>query len=177
MLSGHPLNVDTFNNNVRRDQSMFAKHSKNLGNFFSGTPRRKHHIILIFTLLFFLLGTGISFSYSLLEHPSGARASTLVILPGHVPSLIRKSQLLGPTDPSTSINIMVGLRLRNEAALRTFVDNMSKVHSVTGRHFLTPAQVTTAFSPLPASQDAVISYMQQMGFTKTVTYKSYAHWF
>ena len=136
---------------------MFSEHSNKHGNFTSGIPLRKRHFILAFTLLLFLLGTGISFSFSILERPSGARANAFVILPGHVPSLIKKSQLIGPTDPTTSINIMVGLHLRNQAALQTFVDNMSKVHSVTGHHFLTPAQVTTAFGPLPASQDAVIS--------------------
>jgi subtilase family serine protease len=66
---------------------------------------------------------------------------------------------------------MIGLRPRNQAGLQAYVDSISRRSSVTGRHYLTPAQVATAFSPLPASQAAVISYMQHMGLKETVTFK------
>ncbi len=135
------------------------------------TRQRVRSIALISVLCLFLLGTGITISYSLLERPAGARANTLVALPGHVPALIKKSQLLGPTDPTTSITLMIGLRPRNQAGLQAYVDSISRRSSVTGRHYLTPAQVATAFSPLPASQDAVISYMQHMGLKETATFK------
>jgi hypothetical protein len=135
------------------------------------TRQRLRSIALIAVLCLFLLGTGITISYSLLERPAGARANTLVTLPGHVPALIKKSQLLGPTDPMTSITLMIGLRARNQAGLQAYVDSISRRSSATGRHYLTPAQVTTAFSPLPASQNDIISYMQQMGFTETATFK------
>ncbi len=100
-----------------------------------------------------------------------AHASTLVKLPGHVPGLIKKSQLLGPTDPNTPVSLLVGLHLRNAANLQAYVDSLSRSHSVTGRHYLTPAQIASAYGPLPTSQSALLAYMQQNGFKVTMTFK------
>src|SRR5690348_10780479 len=53
----------------------------------------------------------------------GVHASGSVRLSGHVPGLISKSQLLGPTDPNTAVTLMVGLRLRNASYLQAMIDS------------------------------------------------------
>jgi subtilase family serine protease len=175
MLSGRlpyvDIYVDRFDKKMRGSNLMYSVHPNIPGRNTAQSRKRSRSIALIAVLCLFLLGTGITISYSLLQRPAGAQADTLATLPGHVPALIKKSQLLGPTDPTTSITLIIGLRPRNQAGLKAYVDSISRRTSVTGRHYLTPAQVIAAFSPLPASQDAVISYMQQMGLKETVTFK------
>src|SRR5213080_2793577 len=118
----------------------------------------------------FVLGTLFVFYFSPFKHPMRVQASSgLVQLPGHVPGLLKKSQLLGPTDPNTPITIMMGLRLRNAANLEAYVSTLSRPHST--RHYLTAEQIAKAYAPLPADQQAVIDYLQQAGFTVTTTFK------
>ena len=121
-------------------------------------------------LCLFILGTLFIFYFSPFKHPLLAKASSgLVQLPGHVPGLLKKSQLVGPADPTIPIAIMVGLRLRNATDLATYVNALSRPHS--GRHYLTPEQIAKAYAPLPSDQQAVIDYLQQAGFTITTTFR------
>ncbi len=100
----------------------------------------------------------------------GAQASGSIRLSGHVPGLIYSSQLLGPTDPSMQITLMVGLRLRNAGYLQALVDtNARPLAGSAGRH-LSAAQFAQDYGPLPESQDAVIAYMQSAGFTVSMTF-------
>lgn len=134
-------------------------------------PRSIYPIILVPLACLLIFGT--LFLSSLLSSgpTSSAHASAPAQIPGHVPALIKKSQLLGPTDPNTSITLMIGLQLRNQASLQAYVDDLTRPHSVNARHYLTTAQIAAAYGPLPTSQAAVIAYMQQAGFTKTATFK------
>lgn len=124
-------------------------------------------LFFILILCFFLTGTCLTAFFQLIHHPVGAQAASLVPLPGHVPALVKKSQALGPTDPATPLVLEIGLRLRRQADLQHYVEAISQPHSVPGRHYLTPAQLTSAFGPLPSSEQAVIAYMQSKGFTLT----------
>src|SRR5713101_5728910 len=135
------------------------------------TPRRVQMALFIPLICFLLIGTFFVYHLSPFGHNRGAEASALVILPGHVPGLEKNSALLGPTDPHTSIQVLVGFRLRNQQMLKDYVDSMSRPHSVTAHRYLTPAQIARAFAPSQASQSAIITYLQQAGFTLTQTYK------
>lgn len=135
------------------------------------TSRGIHTLKLIMLLSFFLLGSSFTAAFVLLRHPMSAQANGLVTLPNHVPSLVAKSRLLGQTNPATRLALMIGLQLRHQAQLQSYVDGMSRPHSVIGRQYLSLAQVMTAFGPLPTSQQALIAYMQSNGFTTTTTFK------
>jgi hypothetical protein len=125
-------------------------------------------IIPIVCLL--ILGTLFVLYFSPFKLTIEARASSdLVQLPGHVPGLLKRSQLLGPTNPNAPITIMVGLRLRNATGLETYVNTLLHPHGT--RHYLTPDQIAKAYGPLPVNQQAVIDYLQQAGFTVTTTFK------
>src|SRR5438067_4386171 len=106
-------------------------------------PSVLYPFAIIPILCLFILGTLLIFYFSSFEHPIQAQASSgLVQLPGHVPGLLKKSQLLGPTDPNTPLTIMMGLRLRNAANLEAYVNTLSRPHSV--RHYLTAEQIAKA---------------------------------
>lgn len=133
--------------------------------------RQLRPLALIFLVCIFLLGTLLAFHLTLFRQSTNAHASDFVSLPGHVPTLVKKSQLLGATNPDIPVTILVGVHLRDQASLASYVGTIAHPHSVTARHYLTPAQVAAAYGPLPASTNAVIAYMQQAGFTETMTYK------
>jgi kumamolisin len=118
----------------------------------------------------FVWGTFFTFHISPFAYFTNVHASGLTKLGGHVPGLIKKSTLLGPTDPNTPVSLLIGLHPRNEGNLKSYVEALSRKNSTLEHHFLTPEQVTTAFAPLTGSQSAVIDYMQQAGFSESQTY-------
>ncbi|HYX50329.1 MAG TPA: protease pro-enzyme activation domain-containing protein, partial [Ktedonobacteraceae bacterium] len=132
--------------------------------------RGKHPLALV--PLLFLLICGILFTLhaSPFNHLVSARGNGLTQLNGHVPALIKKSTLLGPTDPNTPVELLIGLHPRNEANLKSYVDTLSRTHSTTGHRYLKPSQIAAAFAPLSSSQSAIIAYMQQAGFSENETF-------
>lgn len=135
------------------------------------TPRLVYPLVIIPLLCTVLLGALAALHLSLSGLSGSARASSLVNIPGHVPGLIKSSTLLGPTDPNTPVQLMIGLRLRNQAGLKDYVDSLARRHSTTAHRYLTPAQLASAYAPPPASQARLIGYMQQVGFSVTHTYQ------
>src|SRR5579875_377905 len=105
----------------------------------------------------------------LIGSSTGANAATLVPIKGQVPTLVKTSTLLGPTNTNQSLTLSVGLQLRNSSALKDFADNAIRSRSTRAPQHLTSAQVAEAFAPLASSQQAVIDYMQSYGFTVTMT--------
>ncbi len=121
--------------------------------------------LLLFSLFFSLYFS--PFNKSL----SHAHASGFTQLSGHVPGIIFKSQLLGPSDPTTTITLTLGLRLRNQADLDTYVRSSNTTHTQQLHPHMTQDQIVKAYAPLPNAQQAVAIYMQQAGFTLTTTFK------
>lgn len=134
--------------------------------------RRSWRSLAIIPLLFlFVLGTLFTLHISQFGHSTGAQASGLVKLAGHVPGLIKKSTLLGSADPNTPTELLIGLHPRNEASLKVYVETLARPHSTTAHRYLTPAQAAATFGTLPGSQEAVIAYMQQAGFSESQTFR------
>ena len=130
----------------------------------------KHSLALIPLLFLLIWGIVFTLHSSPFSHIINAHASGLTPLNGHVPGLIKKSTLLGPTDPNTHIELLIGLHPRNEANLKSYVDTLSLTHSTTGHRYLSPSEVAASFAPLTSSQSAIIDYMQQAGFSESATY-------
>ncbi|MDQ2907014.1 MAG: S53 family peptidase [Chloroflexota bacterium] len=115
-----------------------------------------------------LLIFGVVIGARLSSNSTGASAASLVSLPGHVPSLVKKSSLVGAVNPNQSLSLSIGLKLRNTDSLKTYVDSQSKAHTVS-KHHLKPSEVAAAYAPLSSSQQRVITYLQSYGFTVTLT--------
>lgn len=76
---------------------------------------------------------------------------------------------LGPLAGSTPISITVGLELRNQSELDSFIANESSPASTDFGQTYTPASFTAAFGPTSASVNAVESYLKSDGFTNVET--------
>lgn len=127
----------------------------------------KRATIVLPLLCLIIFGTVIG--ASLIVRATSASAASLATIKGHVPALVKKSTLVGATDPNQSISLSVGLKLRNAGALKTYADNTIRSQSTRKPQHLTPAQVAAAFAPLASSQQSVIDYMQSYGFHVTMT--------
>jgi kumamolisin len=125
---------------------------------------------LVVPLLAILLIGG-SLTLYLTNFAHAAPPDTLVSMPGNVPALTSRSKLLGPTDPGQKLSLSLGLRLRNASVLKQYVTDMSRPKSVNFHRYLSQAQLSEAFLPTAATQNAILAYLQQSGFTVTATYK------
>ncbi len=134
--------------------------------------RSIHPLFLVPLAALLLLNLFFSYYFSPFK-PSHAHASGFTQLIGHVPDAISRSQLLGPTDPQIAITLTLGLRLRNQANLESYVHTLNTPPLQQARPHMTLDQIVKAYGPLPNTQQAVIDYMQQAGFTLVETFKNH----
>lgn len=99
------------------------------------------------------------------------QASGPVLVRGTLTPLLAHSRLKGPADPQRRIALSIGLRPRNQGALSSYVQDISRAHTINYHRFLTPAQYSAVFSPDVASYDALRQFLQASGFTITHTYR------
>ena len=118
-----------------------------------------------------LLIFGTIIGVRLAGNANDASAAGLAPIKGQVPGLVKTSALVGATDTNQKLALSVGLQMRNVNNLKAYVDSMSRPKSLTSHKHLTQAQISAAYAPLEASQQAVINYMQGYGFALTKTNK------
>lgn len=75
------------------------------------------------------------------------------------------AQPLGPLPAKTRLNILVGLRLQNEAQLNSAIVSASTPGNPAYRKFLTKSQFVFNYAPSAAQIQSVESYLQSMGLT------------
>lgn len=80
-----------------------------------------------------------------------------------VPAVLAKAQFLGHHDPSATLDVTVGLKLRNTAQLAAFLQAVQDPSSPEYHQFLTPQQFTAAYGPTQADVDAVVQYLNTNG--------------
>ncbi|MHB8603748.1 MAG: S53 family peptidase [Thermoplasmatota archaeon] len=90
----------------------------------------------------------------------GARA-----LPASLSPLAAKALDLGIAPASLPIHVVVGLDLRNAAALDSFIASASDPASPDFQHFLTEAQFDAQFAPTDAQEQRVVDWLTASGFT------------
>jgi subtilase family serine protease len=93
--------------------------------------------------------------------PGGVGPSVRVV--GPVPTLPSGAAVVGPSDPSTTLSVDVGLKPRDPSALDSFVAAVSKPGSPQYHHYLAPGQFATTFGPDPATVDATRSWLSSSG--------------
>jgi kumamolisin len=130
---------------------------------------RSIYPFLVIPLLALMLMGGSLALY--LTNSHAAPPDTLVPVTGSVPAMVARSKLVGPTTPGQKLSLSLGLRLRNASVLKQYVDDISRPKSVNYHRYLSSAQIIAAFSPTLATQNAILSYLQQSGFSVTGTYQ------
>src|SRR5438045_3285328 len=116
-------------------------------NNWGGDPRTRC-IIQSLLVLIFVLGTVSLFYFPSLGNTNEVHANSSGKLSGHVPGLVKRSQLLGPTDPNTPISLVVGLYLRNQAHLPVIVNNNSSTYFHPAQQAFTSEQFAETYAPL-----------------------------
>lgn len=74
--------------------------------------------------------------------------------------LFPNSHLIGVANTNQQIALSIGLRLHNEAGLKSYVQDMLHPGSVNYHRFLTSAQILGAFSPTPVAYNNVLHFLQ-----------------
>ena len=93
-------------------------------------------------------------------------------IPGHVPDLVKLSNMIGVLPTDQALSCSVTLPLRNQAALDDLLHGLSNPNDPRYGQFLTPAQFGDQFGASPADYAAVVSYLQSKGLSVTQTYPS-----
>ena len=91
------------------------------------------------------------------------------VLRGHVPPAVTRFNLqpTGQLPAIKSLQLAIGLPLRNEAALNRLLQQMYDPASPNFRQYLTPEQFTEQFGPREQDYQAVIAFAQANGLTVT----------
>jgi uncharacterized repeat protein (TIGR01451 family) len=91
-------------------------------------------------------------------------------LHGHVPAAVAngKAQNLGEVSSDTTINVSIGLPVRNSETLEHLVQQVSDPSSPVYGHYLTPAEFTQRFGPTAEQYQAVIDFARKNNLTITL---------
>ncbi|ULU26395.1 protease pro-enzyme activation domain-containing protein [Dyella terrae] len=76
------------------------------------------------------------------------------------------SAVVTPLANSKLLHIAVGLNLRNADQLQAFIKNVNTPGNAVFGKFLTPAQFKATYAPTDAQVQAVVTHLQQSGFTR-----------
>jgi uncharacterized membrane protein len=75
-------------------------------------------------------------------------------------------------DRSASLNLSIGLPLRNKEELDSFIAQISDPSSPNYKHYLTPEQFTAKYGPTEEDYQAVVDFAQQHGLMVTKTHSN-----
>jgi kumamolisin len=98
-----------------------------------------------------------------------ASGSTRIRLSGHVPAPVRNgsARKIGPVDPNETIVIGISSRLRDEATLQSFIDDVSNPASPTYGNYLSPSEFTARFGATDTQRDTVERFLARQGLHVT----------
>ncbi len=85
------------------------------------------------------------------------------LLPGHVPAAAANLQALGNLQESKSLEILIGLPLRNREALTNLLHDLYNPASPSFHQYLTPSKFADRFGPTPADYASVIAFAKASG--------------
>jgi uncharacterized repeat protein (TIGR01451 family) len=106
---------------------------------------------------------------SLLLLPGIAAAQEMKVLHGHVPSAVSQLHLksMGQLPNETSVNLAIGLPVRNADVMSNLFQQVSDPSSPNYRHYLTPDQFTAQFGPSEEDYQKVVDFAKAHGLTVT----------
>ncbi len=105
-----------------------------------------------------------------LRSPVAVRAAFQGQAVGALSPLLARSQWLGVDRSARTLQLSVGLKLRNLPALQRLLRDLYDPASPRYHHFLSVADFTREFAPTPEVQQQVLAYLRGQGFTITRTF-------
>jgi kumamolisin len=145
---------------------MSSLFSKLLGG--NHKPRTIYPFVVIPLLALVLIAGSLALYLNDFAHASPA--DTYLPLSGTVPTMLAQSKLVGVADTKQPLSLSISLQLRNGASLNSYLSDVTRPKSANYHRYLTQAQFINAFSPTVTTQDSLIQYLQNAGFTITQTY-------
>ena len=129
--------------------------------------RYKYTIFLVILLLgtFFISGH--------FFHSTKAAGQFAPMDVGDLPPLIRVSQLLGSDHANRTLQMSVGLKVRNQDQLNTLLHDLYDPSSPRYHQFLSVDEFAQQFGPTTDQQQAMKDYLTQQGFSVTQTYPNH----
>lgn len=121
-----------------------------------------------------ILNFGLLAIIALAFFPKMAVAQEMKRLPGHVPAAISRLKLHsnGKLREDTSINLALGLPLRNTDSLSNLLEQIYDPASPNYHHYLTPDQFAAQFGPTAEDYEMVKNFAKVYGLTVTCTYSN-----
>src|ERR1022692_4064938 len=101
-----------------------------------------------------------------------AQAAERQILRGHVPRGVAEQKLpaIGRLPASTTLQLAIGLPLRNKEGFNNFLQDLYTPGSTNFRKYLTPPQFTEKFGPTEQDYQTLLEFARANGLTVTVTH-------
>jgi hypothetical protein len=90
-------------------------------------------------------------------------ATQVQVLKGHVPRAAATQQPVGRLDPSTRLDLALGLPLRHAEELTMLLQEVYEPANANFRRYLTPQQFTAAFGPTEKDYQAVMDFATEHG--------------
>src|SRR5204863_6367259 len=106
--------------------------------------------------------------------PDSLQSAELQRLRGHVPAAVAGLKPAGELPKSRRMDLVLGLPLRNQAALSDLLRNLYDPSSREYRKFLTPEQFTERFGPTETDYLAVMAFAKANGLTLVRTHRNRA---
>lgn len=103
-----------------------------------------------------------------------ASAGERQVLRGHVPAAVARLQPIERLAPTGSMDLAIGLPLRNREALTNLLEQLYDPASPNYHHYLTPEQFAERFGPAQSDYDALIAFVKSNGFIVTGTHPNRA---
>lgn len=89
----------------------------------------------------------------------------MVVLSGNTPAALNQAQFLGRSNPTDTIQVIVGLNIQNESDLDDLLKRQADPTSPDFRKWLTPDQFTRLYAPDQKDVDDIVDYLKQNGIT------------
>ncbi len=102
--------------------------------------------------------------------PGSALATPMQQLQGHVPPAVAGLHAIGELPKNQRLDLVLGLPLRNQAALHALLQRLYDPASPDYHRFLTPAQFTEQFGPIESDYLALIAFAKASGFELSRTH-------
>ncbi|HAE84217.1 MAG TPA: peptidase S53 [Ktedonobacter sp.] len=96
-----------------------------------------------------------------------------VLLPSTIAKYTSSSKVVAQTTANQPISLAIGLNLRNQADLTSYLTQISTPQSPLYHHYLNAATFAALYAPLPSSEAVITDYLRSQGFTITATYPNH----
>jgi subtilase family serine protease len=81
----------------------------------------------------------------------------------HVPQAVSASKQLGPVAATSTLNLAIGLHLRNREELDVLVEQIADPLSANYRHYLSSSEFAERFGPTQEDYDKLIAFVRENG--------------